>query len=63
MGDAKAMNNYAALLEEGQGVNADMNEAAKYYKMATEKGEKTAIINYAYMLKKEKLIIAIHKKL
>lgn len=55
MGDAKAMNNYAAMLEEGQGVNADMNEAAKYYKMAAEKGEKTAIINYAYMLKKGKI--------
>lgn len=46
------MNFYALLLKNGIGVQANVEEAAKYYKQAADKGNKDAMLNYAHLLEK-----------
>ena len=49
-GLASAMFNYAAMLEEGDGIPMNREEEARYYEMAIEKDNVTAIYNYALLL-------------
>ena len=45
------MFNYAAILKDGDGISMNKKEAARYFKMAADKGQENAILNYATILK------------
>ena len=42
-GDTQSMLRYALMLNDGDGVNVDRNEAARYLKMAADQGNPDAI--------------------
>lgn len=42
-GDSTAMFNYASMLESGDGIAANAEEAARYYKMAADSGNQDAL--------------------
>ena len=44
------MNNYACMLYNGEGIDIDIPEATRLFKMAIEKGSSMAMNNYAYIL-------------
>lgn len=46
------MRNYAVMLEHGQGIPQDKKEAAKYYKMAADRGNAGSMKVYGRMLEK-----------
>lgn len=46
-----AMNNYACMLEAGDGVAVDKKEASEYVKKAADKGSASSMFNYGKMLK------------
>ena len=50
LGNGEAMYHYAYMLEHGNGVPINKEEAIKYYKMAIDKGNSSAMNNYADML-------------
>ena len=49
-GDSNSMNNYANMLQKGEGVATNKKEAAYYYKLAAMQGNSNAMYNYALML-------------
>ena len=49
-GDSEAMYLYAVMLYNGEGIEVNKEEAAKYYQMAAEKGHIGSMNNYANML-------------
>ncbi|OHT05335.1 hypothetical protein TRFO_05907 [Tritrichomonas foetus] len=45
-GNSNAMNAYANMLENGEGIERNYSEAIKYYKMSFDKGNSDALIQY-----------------
>ena len=50
LGNSSAMNIYALMLREGEGVECNRAKTMKYYKMSADKGNKIGMRNYAQML-------------
>lgn len=46
------MNNYAFMLQHGNGIQIDKEIVAKYYKMAADLGNSNAMNNYNFLLAK-----------
>ena len=49
----EAMNSYATMLNDGDGVEASQADAARYYKMAADKGNASSMYNYEHLLRNE----------
>lgn len=45
------MNSYATMLKDGDGVEASQADAARYYKMAADKGNASSMYNYEHLLR------------
>ena len=46
-GDIDAMNDIAVMLENGEGCSINVEEAAKYFKRASDNGNSMAMNNYS----------------
>ena len=56
------MNNYATMIYEGAIPSVNRSEAAKYFKMAADKGNKEAMSNYATIKYKGEIVPADKKE-
>lgn len=54
LGVIECMASYANMLYEGDGIQKDIEQSGKYYKMAADNGDKDSMIQYAKMLVKGK---------